>query len=81
MGRTLSELRKLKKVVAPDETEYIGNYWFWGSDVESVTLPSDIRKIGVEAFCNCKKLEKLTFKKVKAKKNSTMNDTSRSKDS
>ena len=60
-GKSLSALRELKEVAIPEGVDKIGNYWFWGSNVESVTIPSNIQKIGIEAFCNCEKLKKLVF--------------------
>ena len=72
-GRPLVELRQLKEIVVPDGTHVIGSYWFWGSSIESVTIPGDFRKIGVEAFCNCKRLKKLTFRKSAAKRNLAAN--------
>lgn len=64
----------MKKVVVPGGAETIGNYWFWGSDIENVTIPNDIKRIGVEAFCNCAKLKNVVFKKMMTKKNSTANN-------
>lgn len=65
LGKPLGELRELKEIIIPDEAKEIGSYWFWGSGVESVKIPCDIRKIGVEAFCNCKELKNIVFKKIK----------------
>lgn len=61
--KSLLELRKLKSVVIPDGVERIGRFWFWGSEVESVEIPASVKEIGIEAFCNCKRLKKLVFKK------------------
>ena len=55
------DLRNCKEVVIPDETERVGNHWFWGNDVESVTVPASVREIGADAFCNCKSLKSVTF--------------------
>lgn len=52
--KPLLELRELKEVVIPEGSHAIGNYWFWGSSVESVTIPSNVKRIGVEAFYDCK---------------------------
>ena len=51
------------QVVIPEETEIIGSYWFWGSGIESVTVPASVREIGVDAFCNCKCLRKVVLAK------------------
>lgn len=55
------DLRKLKNVAIPDGIERIGNYLFWGSDVESVTIPASVKEIGEGTFCRCKKLKCVTF--------------------
>ena len=55
------DLRSLKQVVIPDGVEKIGSYWFYGTDVEEVTIPASVTEIGTEAFCSCKKLTKVTF--------------------
>lgn len=56
-GRPLSELCKLREVVVPEGAERIGNQWFWGSSVVSVTIPASVREICVEAFYDCTKLK------------------------
>lgn len=48
-------------MVIPDGVEKIGNHWFWGCDVEEVTVPASVKEIGTEAFCGCKKLAKVAF--------------------
>ena len=55
------DLRRQKDVVVPGGLEKIGNYWFWGSEIESVTVPGSVREIGTEAFCNCKNLGRVVF--------------------
>ena len=70
-GKSLVELWKLRKVVIPDGVERIGNYWFWGSCIESVWIPASVQEIGIEAFYDCKKLKKLIFRKSSARKSST----------
>ena len=54
----------LREVVIPDGTDRIGSYWFWGSEVESVTIPSSVKKIGAEAFYSCRQLKKLVLRKA-----------------
>lgn len=60
-GAPLQRLRELKEVVVPEGTERIGNNWFWGSDVERVTVAASVREIGVHAFRSCKNLKHITF--------------------
>lgn len=60
------DLRDLKRAVIPEGAERVGSYWFWGSDVEEVIIPSSAREIGAGAFGNCKKLAKVEFAGVKA---------------
>lgn len=55
------DLKELKDVAIPNGVEKIGNHWFWGSDVERVTIPASAREIGAQAFCDCMKLKKITF--------------------
>ena len=58
----LWDLRVLKDVVIPDGTEEIGNLWFAGSSIESVTIPVSVREIHAGAFCCCRSLAKVMFK-------------------
>lgn len=67
-GEPLSVLKREAEITFPRGTETIGNYWFLNSQVEIVTIPSDIRKIGTEAFFNCKKLGKVVFRKMLMKR-------------
>ena len=55
------ELRKLKKVVVPEGVEKIESDWFQGSEIESVTIPSSVKEICANAFCNCEKLRHVEF--------------------
>ena len=68
------EQRGLKEITFSEGTEKIGCRWFWNSEIESVTIPSDIRKIGTEAFYNCKKLTKLVFREFRTEKGYTVNE-------
>ena len=82
-GSSLSELRQLKQVTIPDGTERIGNYWFWGSEVENVEISASVREIGIEAFCNCKSMRKVVFETggetgAKAKKDARSKTTTSS---
>ena len=57
------DLKDLRYVIIPDGVEKIGSYWFWGCDIEEVTIPASVVEIGADAFCNCKKLAKVTFQR------------------
>ena len=61
LGLLLWDLRKLGTVVVPDGIVSIGSYWFYGSHVQSVTLPNSVERIGAEAFCDCTELIKIVF--------------------
>ena len=47
------DLRGRKDIVIPEGVERIGNYWFWDSGIENVTVPASVREIGTDAFCYC----------------------------
>ena len=59
--KSLLELRQLRGIAVPNGAERIGNYWFWGSEAESVWIPESVTKIRIEAFCNCAGLKKVVF--------------------
>ena len=40
------KFRELDDVTIPDGVEAIGNYWFWGCAIESVTVPASVKSIG-----------------------------------
>ena len=61
MGKPLAELREQKDVVIPDGVERIGSYWFYNSDVESVTVSASVRVIGADAFYGCARLKRVEF--------------------
>ena len=56
-GVRLQDLCVMKGAVIPDGVERIGNHWFEGSQIESITLPASVTEIGKGAFCNCWKLK------------------------
>ena len=56
-GQRLWDVRKLKHVAILGGTETIGTYWFYGSQIESVTISASVREIGEYAFCQCKYLK------------------------
>lgn len=49
----------------PDGIERIGSNWFYGCDVESVEIPVSVAKIGAHAFCRCRMLNKVAFRKTR----------------
>lgn len=53
--------RSCTQVVIPEGTEKIANRWFWGSSIESATIPASVREIGVDAFSECRNLRTVTF--------------------
>ena len=55
-GRLLWNLRKQSKITITDGVEYIGNYWFANSEIESVRIPASVKSLGTEVFRSCKKL-------------------------
>ena len=54
-------LRSCKQVVIPEGTERIGNYWFYGCDIEDIIFPDSVREIGTWAFYKCNKLTSVAF--------------------
>ena len=60
-GALVQDLCLQKQVSIPEGTERIGDYWFWGSGVESVEIPASVREIGACAFYNCKNLKRVTL--------------------
>ena len=65
-GQLLWDLRGLKSVVISEGTDKVGSHWFCYSGVESVEIPASVREIGHEAFCGCKRLVRLVFKRATA---------------
>ena len=55
------DLRGCKDIVIPEGVETIGNYWFWGSTAEGVTISASVKEIGTDAFCYCRNLKRVTF--------------------
>ena len=60
-GVNVLDLRSLRQIVIPEGVEKIGNHWFWGASIESVTVPASVREIGAAAFCYCRQLKHVTF--------------------
>lgn len=61
-GRCFDYSHDFKKVVIASTVETIGECAFLYSDIESVNLPSGIKKIGRKAFYSCSELESVDFK-------------------
>ena len=55
------DLRGCKNIVIPEGVERIGNYWFWDSGIESITIAASVREVGTEAFYNCRNLRHVAF--------------------
>ena len=51
----------MKNIIIPEGTEKIENYWFWRSEIESVTIPTSVREIGPDVFYNCRQLKRVTI--------------------
>lgn len=49
------------KITIPKHISKIGNFAFSHSDIESISIPSDIKEIGKGIFWSCKKLESICF--------------------
>ena len=48
-------------LTVPDGVREIGSYGFTGSELESITLPSSLQKIGECAFYKCSKLKRVVI--------------------
>ena len=59
--RLLRDLRALKDVTIPDGVEEVRDHWFSFSGVERVIVPGSVRKIGAQAFMDCKSLRSVCF--------------------
>ena len=57
----VESLRQTKHAVFPEGMEKIGSFWFWGSGIEGMTVPKNVREIGSGAFCNCHNLRRVRF--------------------
>ena len=55
------DLKELKDIVIPDGVEKIKNYWFWGAEVERITISASVKEICIEAFYGCEKLSEVVF--------------------
>ena len=59
--RPLWDLRRQRDVVVPEGVREIGAQWFRDTDVESVTVPGSVEKIGEDAFRDCRRLGRVQF--------------------
>ena len=59
----ICNLKHCRELTISEGIERIGNHWFWGNNVENVTVPASVREIGTEAFCKCKSLTKVVLAK------------------
>lgn len=57
----LLNLRTKKDIVIPISVEIIEDSWFWGCEIESVSIPTSVREIKANAFRNCRNLKYVTF--------------------
>ena len=48
-------------MVIPEGVERVGNNWFCGSEVKSVTISVSVKEIGIGAFGKCKNLKEVVF--------------------
>lgn len=44
----------------PNHVDNIGNYAFQESDLEAIDIPSNVKVIGIKAFCFCESLKRVT---------------------
>lgn len=57
----------LVKLVVPDGVEKIGSFTFYNNDdITEVTIPSDVKAIGREAFSGCYSIERVNASSVEA---------------
>ena len=61
MYATFLDLRRKTDVVIPEGVREIGEKWFKGAEVESVTIPVGVTVIGKEAFHGCRRLKRVIF--------------------
>lgn len=54
-----SLFKSARSVQLPDTVTELGNYAFWHSSIESITLPKGLVSVGSEAFAKCKNLIEL----------------------
>lgn len=72
LGGTFMGCSKLSKVILIN-TETIGTYAFYGTSIESITIPSTCYLVGVDAFKECNHLSKIIIKSKKLMENAYIN--------
>lgn len=60
-GVKFQDLRERRQLVIPEGIEKIGDYWFWGTNIENVEIPASVKEIGTGTFYDSKKLKSVTF--------------------
>ena len=55
------DLRKQRNLIIPEGVEKIDRRWFYGTAVESVTVPASVMEIEMYAFYECKSLRYVQF--------------------
>lgn len=62
VGRqTLAQLWNAREVVLPDGLKTIGDRWFSEKSIETIMIPASVKRIGIQAFCHCRRLRRVTF--------------------
>ena len=55
----LRKQRRLKKIIFPDSVLYIGSNALASTGLENITLPKNLRALGIAPFCYCPYLSKI----------------------
>ena len=58
---------RISEVILPDTVKSIGNYAFYSSSLEKITIPNGVTSIGECVFANCKNLTAITVASDNAK--------------
>ena len=69
------DLPELREIVIPDGVEKVEDYQLYNGNVESVMIPASVREIRPNAFCDCRKLQNVTFKGVRTADALSMNNS------
>ena len=60
-GVCVWDLRNYTYVIIPEGIDRIGSSWFWGSNIESVEIPTSVKYIDTTAFYYCQNLQNVEF--------------------
>ena len=52
----------LKSIELPESLESIGNYAFESSGIETISIPTNVKSIGINPFVNCQSLTGIEMK-------------------